>query len=175
VGRDAPRIVGGCSGSAWIAPAALLEQLAAPVRWRGGRTVGDLELRVLRAGIFPTGVGLVFDRVIPLLYPYFLIPPSIEIPHAHNLLLQVGIDLGIPGLVAYLAILMVVFVRLISALRRPANGLNWALAAGVLSGLTAMLVHGLLDAPLWGTKLAFLPWLFFALAMLTAIESPTSV
>ncbi|HQY91676.1 O-antigen ligase family protein [Caldilinea sp.] len=162
----------------WIGPAALLEQIGS------AGAVGGLDERLeiwsrafyaLQDFSF-TGVGLgAFDRVIPLLYPYFLIPPSIEIPHAHNLLLQVGIDLGIPGLVAYLAILMVVFVRLISALRRPANGLNWALAAGVLSGLTAMLVHGLLDAPLWGTKLAFLPWLFFALAMLTAIESPTSV
>ena len=29
-----------------------------------------------------------------------------------------------------------------------------------------MLVHGILDATLWGTKLAFLPWLLYALAML---------
>ena len=36
-------------------------------------------------------------------------------------------------------------------------------------------VERLLDAALWGTKLAFLPCLLFALAMLAAIESPASI
>ena len=79
--------------------------------------------------------------------------------------MQVAIDLGIPGLIAWLAILIVVVVQAIGVLRRGPSPL-WALAAGVLGGLTAMLVHGVLDATLWGTKLAFVPWLLYALAML---------
>ena len=43
------------------------------------------------------------------------------------------------------------------------RGLRWSLAAGTASALTAMLVHGVVDTPLWGMKLAFLPWLLFAL------------
>ena len=113
-----------------------------------------------------TGVGIgAYNQVIPLLYPYFLIAPSVDIPHAHNLVLQVAIDLGIPGLIAWLAILIVVVVQAIGVLRRGPS-LLWALAAGVLGGLTAMLVHGVLDATLWGTKLAFVPWLLYALVML---------
>jgi putative inorganic carbon (HCO3(-)) transporter len=113
-----------------------------------------------------TGVGLgAFNQVIPLLYPYFLIAPSVDIPHAHNLMLQVAVDLGTPGLIAWLAILMIVMVQTVAVLRRGPSSL-WALGAGVLGGLVAMLVHGLLDATLWGTKLAFLPWLLFALAVL---------
>jgi len=30
-----------------------------------------------------------------------------------------------------------------------------------------MLMHGMIDATLWGTKLAFLPWHLYALAMVT--------
>ncbi|MFM7173623.1 MAG: O-antigen ligase family protein, partial [Caldilinea sp.] len=113
-----------------------------------------------------TGVGLgAFNQVIPLLYPYFLIAPSVDIPHAHNLMLQVAVDLGMPGLIAWLAILMIVMVQTVAVLRRGPSSL-WALGAGVLGGLVAMLVHGLLDATLWGTKQAFLPWLLFALAVL---------
>ncbi|MCW5840846.1 MAG: O-antigen ligase family protein [Caldilinea sp.] len=113
-----------------------------------------------------TGVGLgAYNQVIPLLYPYFLIAPSVDIPHAHNLVLQVAIDLGIPGLIAWLAILMAVVIQAIALLRRGPSPL-WALGAGVLGGLAAMLVHGMLDATLWGTKLAFLPWLLYALPML---------
>ncbi len=113
-----------------------------------------------------TGVGIgAYNQVIPLLYPYFLIPPSVDIPHAHNLVLQVAIDLGIPGLIAWLAILITVTIQAIALLRRGPTP-PWALGAGVLGGLTAMLIHGILDATLWGTKLAFLPWLLYALAML---------
>lgn len=114
-----------------------------------------------------TGVGIGhFNQIIPLLYPYFLIAPSVDIPHAHNLFLQVGVDLGMPGLVAWLAIVLVIFVMAAGTVRRPAHADAWALAAGVLGGMVALLVHGQVDAALWGTKLAFIPWLLFALAVL---------
>ncbi|RME57518.1 MAG: O-antigen ligase domain-containing protein, partial [Caldilineae bacterium] len=58
-----------------------------------------------------TGIGIgTFQVVIPLLYPYFLISPSTTITHAHNLFLQVAVDWGIPGLIAYLALHINVFV-----------------------------------------------------------------
>ena len=120
-----------------------------------------------------TGVGIGhFNQVIPLLYPYFLIAPSVDIPHAHNLVLQIGVDLGFPGLIAWLSLLLTVFVVLVHTVRRPPNPLARALAAGVVAGMTAMLVHGIVDAALWGTKLAFIPWLLFALAMLSATPAP---
>jgi hypothetical protein len=37
------------------------------------------------------------------------------------------------------------------------------LAIGAAGSLAGMLIHGLLDAVTWGTKLSFLPWLLFAL------------
>lgn len=121
-----------------------------------------------------TGIGLgTFNQVIPLLYPYFLIAPSVDMPHAHNLVLQVAVDLGMPGLIAWLAILMIAITQTLVVLRRGPSS-PWALGAGVLGGLVAMFVHGLLDATLWGTKLAFLPWLLFALAVLADSHAPTA-
>lgn len=153
----------------WVGPTTLLAQLGS------GGAVGGLDerLEIWSRALYAlqdfafTGVGLGhFNRVIPLLYPYFLIAPSIDIPHAHNLLLQVGVDVGIPGLVAWLALLLTVCVLLGGILHRRPHDVTTSLAAGVLGGLTALLTHGLLDAPLWGTKLAFVPWLLFALAVL---------
>jgi hypothetical protein len=54
--------------------------------------------------------------------------------------------------------------------RRPTNTDAWTLAAGVLGGMVALLVHGQVDAALWGTKLAFIPWLLFALTVLSMQE-----
>lgn len=152
---------------------------------------------------FPwTGVGMgLYARAIPVLYPYFSMDYSIftrdyNIPHAHNLFLQIGVDMGAPGVVAYLALLMGAFIMLVRPLRRPhqrrqrtqkqlsedvrdgrepaavthsssqrRDALHWALAAGVTAGLIAMIVHGLVDAVAWGTKLAFIPWLLYAQAV----------
>ena len=55
---------------------------------------------------FPfTGMGMnTFRKVVPVLYPLFTISPDIDIGHAHNEFLQAALDLGIPGLIAFLAL-----------------------------------------------------------------------
>jgi putative inorganic carbon (HCO3(-)) transporter len=116
---------------------------------------------------------------------------STPAPHAHNLLLQVGMDLGLPGLLAYLAVLGGVIAMLWYILRRRGSyerlstrerqhspgewprrvaaadvyrtRLHWTLALGAAAALAGVLVHGLVDAALWGNKVAFLPWLLVAL------------
>lgn len=119
-----------------------------------------------------TGIGIgTFEKVIPVLYPLFSIGPDVQITHPHNLFLQVGVDLGVPGLIAYLALLINLLVMLGKALQRRANALDWTLAAGALGGVLAMLIHGLFDAPVWGVKPAFIPWLLIALAMLVSLRT----
>jgi putative inorganic carbon (HCO3(-)) transporter len=138
-------------------------------------TVGGLDVRIeiwsralYALHDFPfTGIGIgTFDWVVPLLYPYFLVSPSQNIPDAHNLLLQVGVDLGLPGLIAYLSIVVNLFVMLISVLRRGPTSLQWAMAAGILGSFAATLIAGFFAAVNWGSKPAFLPWLLVAIATL---------
>jgi len=120
-----------------------------------------------------TGIGIgTFTLVMPLLYP--LRYPIEGYPHAHNLFLQIGVDLGLPGLIAYLALLINLFVMLFVVLRtRQSVPLHRTLAIGATGSLVAMLVHGLLDAVTWGTKLAFMPWLLFALITLLFFSAQT--
>jgi putative inorganic carbon (HCO3(-)) transporter len=113
---------------------------------------------------FPvTGIGIgTFVTIMPLLYP--LTYPIEGYPHAHNLFFQIAIDLGLPGLVAYLAFLLTVGVMLVRILRSSLqNSLLKLLTIGASGSLVAMLVHGQLDAASWGTKLAFFPWVLYAL------------
>lgn len=121
---------------------------------------------------FPfTGIGIGnFPRVIPILYPYFLIPPTITVEHSHNIFTQVAVDLGFPGLIAYLAIHLTVLSLLMKIVNRRDSNLYWYLAAGVLASLGTMFIHGLIDATLWGTKPAFMVWLLTALAILLSIH-----
>lgn len=125
---------------------------------------------------FPfTGIGIgTFERVIPLLYPYFLISPDNVITHAHNLLLQVAVDLGIPGLIAYLALYINACAIAAQALRRRDLPLTRALAAGSLGCFLAFFVHGLVDAATWGARIGPLPWVIVALAVQVGLQATTS-
>jgi putative inorganic carbon (HCO3(-)) transporter len=114
---------------------------------------------------FPyTGIGLnTFPYVGDAMYPYFLLGPDAKVPHAHNNLLQVGVDLGIPGAVAYLALLTTFFLCAIQSYRSSASHSARLLSAGLLSGMLAHQVYGLSDAITLGAKPAFILWIMLGL------------
>ena len=60
---------------------------------------------------FPfTGIGMgSFGKVAGLFYPFFYHDAS-EVAHAHNLFLQIAVDLGVPGLIGWTSILCVVII-----------------------------------------------------------------
>ena len=115
---------------------------------------------------FPlTGAGLgCFECVVQLLYPLFSIRGATT-DHAHNLYLQIGIDVGLPGLIAYLVLLVMLLYGLIRAYRLVGQGRVDVrmLAAACLASLAGMGIHGLIDVATWGNKAAFLPWVVMGL------------
>jgi putative inorganic carbon (HCO3(-)) transporter len=116
---------------------------------------------------FPlTGMGMnAFRKVMPALYPAFLTSPDVDVAHAHNHLLQAALDLGIPGLVAYLAIWMLLAVILARSYRR-AGGREWrAVAGGLGAGFIAHFTFGMTDTVALGAKAGVVFWLALALAV----------
>lgn len=118
---------------------------------------------------FPyTGIGLrTFPRVANALYPFFLAGSDVEILHAHNLFLQVGVDLGLPGLVAFMALFSGGTALAWSAFRRfdrDAQPNLKALAIALLGSFAALAVHGLVDSVIWGSKMAPMFWLLLGLS-----------
>jgi putative inorganic carbon (hco3(-)) transporter len=149
----------------WVGLGEVLEQLSQEGSLGGWSNRLEVWLQAGQAlSDFPfTGVGLgAFATVLPLLYP---LPFAIEsFPHAHNLLLQVALDLGLPGLIAYLALLINLGAMAVSLLRRSTlSPLHRTLINGASGALLALLVHGVVDAAVWNVKLAFFPWLLYAL------------
>ena len=115
---------------------------------------------------FPyTGIGLgTFSRVMPVLYPTFLIGPDAVVPHAHNLYLQMGIDLGIPGLVAGMALISAFLLIGVSVMRR-ARRTQWeGIAVGAMGGFVVYLVHGLVDNIAFSAKPGVVIWTIMGLA-----------
>lgn len=134
---------------------------------------------------FPlTGMGMnTFRYVAPIFYPFFLLNPDIDIAHAHNEFLQAGLDLGIPGLVAFVALYIGAFALLFQVWKTgvrtgvytsPELGaLMRVLALGFGAGLIAHVVYGLTDVVALGSKPGFLWWMYLGL-IVTLFEQARS-
>ncbi|MBW6474618.1 MAG: O-antigen ligase family protein [Anaerolineaceae bacterium] len=82
---------------------------------------------------------------------------------AHNTLLSVAVDLGLPALVLYTATLS----GLASMFSRPiktSRSIIKVLLIGLACGVLAHQVFGMMDAFVLGTKLGVIQWIFFGLA-----------
>ena len=114
-----------------------------------------------------TGCGLgTFREVVRLLYP-LNVAPGYDIAHAHNIFLQVALDVGVPGLIAYIALLGIAAWVGLRVARRDAT--LRPLALGLVGGLGALHIYGLMDALAPGSKPGLVLWV--ALGLLTAMEN----
>lgn len=113
-----------------------------------------------------TGLGLnVFRTVAPERYPDAVLGPGGRVAHVHNHVLQAAVDLGLPGLLAYLMVWMRTASGLIAAYRQATRRVHKALAGGVGAGLIAHFAFGMADAIPLGTKAGVTFWIALALAV----------
>lgn len=117
---------------------------------------------------FPlTGTGMgTFMEITNKVYPFFYIGPQ-RIDHAHNLYLQIAVDLGVPGLVSWMAAFLLVILSALKIYRRGIHAQNRYMAglgAGLFCCQVAMAVHGCIDAVVWGmVRSAPLIWALWGL------------
>ncbi len=151
-----------------------------------GLSLSSLDLRLLiwpRAlsaiQDFPiTGMGMnTFRKLLPVLYPIYSMTSGVDVGHAHNEILQAALDLGIPGLIAYIALYLVAFKMLFDTWRNskptPGDKLQPLFLSnpvfirpvilGLGGGLLAHLLFGLTDAVALGAKPGILFWMLLAL------------
>jgi putative inorganic carbon (HCO3(-)) transporter len=121
---------------------------------------------------FPfTGCGLgTFREVVWTLYPLFVIRPGFDIAHAHNIFLQTALDLGLPGLVAYIA-LLIIGLAVSWRMARVSDPLLRGTALGLAAGLAGLHVYGLADAVALGSKPGLAFWIALAIiAVLPCVQ-----
>jgi putative inorganic carbon (HCO3(-)) transporter len=119
-----------------------------------------------------TGMGMgTFREVMPVVYPIYNLGDK-DVAHAHNHLFQAALDLGIPGLVAYLAIWVGAATMLWKVLHNGTTHHLRTLAIGLAGCLLAYFVYGLTDAVALGARPGFLFW--FLLGLIAGLFRITS-
>ena len=102
-----------------------------------------------------TGIGLnTFPLIQTHFYPGFLLGPE---GHSHNLLLQIALDLGLPGLVAFLWLLASFGLTVTRAYRQCSDQNLRALLLGLAAGVLAFFASGVIDT-IWTAKPVVILW-----------------
>ena len=109
------------------------------------------------------GVGLgAYSRVAQVAWPHSPSEPGPLMTHAHNLFLQVALDLGLVGLAAFVVLWLVALGSLYNAYRR---GIERDLTIAILAAFTVIFFHGLGDVIVWSpVRSTFVLWIFLAIA-----------
>lgn len=158
----------------WIGPERMQQLWQEPTGMTALGNLGTLGFRqevwrwaLVATQDFPfTGCGLgTFREVVRLLYP-LNVSPDYDIAHAHNIFLQVALDLGFPGLIAYLALLGIAVTLGLRVARRTPE--RRGLALGLVGALGSLHIYGLLDALAPGSKTAIVFWV--VLGLLAALD-----
>ena len=106
-----------------------------------------------------TGAGLSDTAMILSTYVFLLHVPFLS--HAHNLYLQIALEQGFPGLLAFLGLIIAALGQLwVVAQSRQRTELVWAVAA--VASLSALMIHGIFDTELYVSRLV--PMMFLPLA-----------
>ena len=88
--------------------------------------------------------------------------------HAYNQLLQAALDVGIPGLIAYLAMWLISAWLLVRVHRRSPDPVYRTMAGGLGAGVIAQFSFGMTDAISMGSKPGMLFW--FTLALIVSLH-----
>jgi putative inorganic carbon (HCO3(-)) transporter len=121
--------------------------------WRG-------VVRMLK-DYFSSGIGIGNDS-FRLVYPLYALSGIETAPHAHNLYLQIFIEIGIVGLFVFLAVMFIYAqssITLHVEERRPTKLISTA----IFSGLLAVLAQGMTDYIWYNYRVFLMFWLMLGL------------
>jgi len=130
------------------------------VRWQVWQTAFLMIKKHWFAGI---GLGEFRDQYLNYANQLFSPPWETAILHAHNVYLQFWINTGLLGVVGWVWLVVNFFCRLARQLTPQTIVL--------ITAMSAVLIHGLVDSTYWKNDLATLFWLLFA--MMTIVTRPS--
>jgi O-antigen ligase len=169
-GRDNPVIM---DGDVWLRFGDWLVQrgwMTRPATMSWAARVEVWSRALWASAEFPlTGLGMdMFRRSAWEMYPFFQMAYGQDFGHAHNILLQVALDLGLPGLISYLALLVGLLVAGWWSYRSSTNQFTRLITLGGIVGLATHALWSFVDALPLGARTNVHWWAMAALLATTS-------
>jgi O-antigen ligase len=93
-----------------------------------------------------------------------------DVPHAHNLFLNMAAERGLPALASFLVVVGLIFLSLRQALRKAVLSADRLIAAALTASFAGYFAHALFDVSYYDYKVLVLFWLMAAIvASLSAV------
>ncbi|SCM80762.1 Lipid A core-O-antigen ligase [uncultured Sporomusa sp.] len=128
----------------------------------------------LRIALWESTLAMIMDK--PLLgigwgaywqvypeYDFFLNNPDARIVHAHNMYLHIAAEIGIPGLLAFLAIIFGHAKKAVDILSKTNNRMIAGIIFGVMAAVLGLVLNGFTDYIMFNVQLSMLFWLLNAI------------
>ncbi len=123
--------------------------------WRAAvRMAGDF---------FASGIG-VGESAFRQVYPLYSLAGIEAAPHSHNLFLQIQLELGIVGLLLFLAVLVLLAQCCFEYNRKSPDRETRIMSIGCFAGVLSALAQGMTDYTWYNYRVFFVFWFVFALA-----------
>ncbi len=150
----------------------LVGGLAGPIADRLGNQAGSspLDTFLARVPIWSAAIGMVrshpifgvgLDQFQVFIDSY---DPDLGVNQAHNLFLNMAAERGVVGFAAFVALIVIMFKSLMSAVRSAPDFPYRVLVAGVIASLLGFLVHSQFDVSYYDYKILLMFWFIVGLA-----------
>lgn len=117
-----------------------------------------------------TGIGWGAYWLVYPQYDFFINDAGIRIYHAHNTYLHVAAEIGIPGLLAFLAFAGNHIKTAVSNFKHTADPWLAGLMLGIIAAMAGLAVAGLTDHILFNVQMSMLFWLLNSIVIVVWLE-----
>ena len=111
-----------------------------------------------------SGIG-VGQEAFRLVYPEYSLAGIESAPHSHNLYLQIGIGLGLVGLLVFLLVVFFFVQQCFTAIKQSEEKYVKLLAAGGLCAVAGFLLNGLTDYVWYNYRVYLMFWLVISITV----------
>ena len=113
-------------------------------------------------GLFGIGIG---EEAFKTIYPMYALTGIEEAPHAHNLYLQIAVEMGVFALIAFMIFIFLFAQFSFSFCKSAMNRSNKLLSLGMFSGVLALLIQGMTDYVWYNYRVFLLFWMIVGLGV----------
>ncbi|HWR56134.1 MAG TPA: O-antigen ligase family protein [Negativicutes bacterium] len=122
-----------------------------------------------------TGIGWGAYWLVYPAYDFFINDGQTTIYHAHNMFLNIGAELGFPGLLSFIWLLISVMRLAVAAHRSCRNPGLCGAALGLVTAFTALIINGLTDHVLFNIQMSILLWALMAFTVVIHFAAPRNI